>query len=62
MLLLIKLIVTSGDYVSGTVKPYILWVLYFAVFPLSISLLEFNFADFEFFHCYNALPKRSCGI
>ena len=31
----------------GTVK-----ALHFAVFSMNVSLLEFNFADFELIHCY----------
>ena len=38
----------SSVRVQSTVKPYISRVLYFAVFPMTVSSLEFNFADFEF--------------
>ena len=36
--------------------------LYFAVFPMNVSSLEFNFAYSELLHCYNALPKCLRGI
>ena len=31
----------------------------FCGFLHDVSSLEFNFGDFELFHCYNALPKCS---
>ena len=37
-------------------------VLYFAVFPMNVSSLEFDFVDFELLYCYNALPKCSHDI
>ena len=32
-------------------KPYISRVLYFAVFPMNVSLLKFNFTDSELLQC-----------
>ena len=40
-----------------TVKALYSRVLCSAVFRVNLSSLEFNFADFELLHCYNALPK-----
>ena len=49
----------SGHHIMGhicdTVKALYSRVLYFAVFPMNIISLEFNFADFAFvtLHCQN---------
>ena len=32
--------------------------LYFEVFPVNVSLLEFNFTDFQLLHCCSALQKH----
>ena len=36
--------------------------LYFAVFPVNVTSLDFNFADFELLRCYSTPPKHLCGI
>ena len=41
---------------------YTVKALYFMVFPMNTSLLEFNFADFEFVTLLQYTPKRSHGI
>ena len=40
-------------------KSLIFCVLYFAVFPMNVSSLEFNFADFELLYCYNPYTAKT---
>ena len=36
--------------------------LYFAVFPINVTSLEFNIADFECLYCNSVLPKCSPAV
>ena len=49
-------------YTVTVVSEFTVKALYFVVFSMHSSSLEFNFADFELLHRYNALPKRLRGI
>ena len=54
----IQLKITLYSYfAANTIK-----AVYFAVFPMNVSSLEYNFADFELLHHHNALPKCLRGI
>ena len=45
-----------GSYLASQYRSSVK-ALYFAVFPMNVTSLEFNFVDFELLNCYNALPK-----